>query len=331
MSKKKPTVKPRKKAKTPSTALAIRQRDQAVRTPEVLPAERRGLNDEISIGELGLVELKLTPEEEGVLSEQVPVSRILVKPQSAFTPYLSHPEYTRWFNRAFGRLGWAIAPAAKPMKSERSIICPYVLYIHGRPVAFAMGEQDYFESNKDQSYGDALESTVASALRRCAKRMGVGLELWDRRWVEAFKQRYCVKVKLEDGKKVWRRKDETPVWNEVKPTQRRVQAPAEPVETAFDAEVYEGDIPEPAAPRPTPPPPPARADKSPPTFVRPRGQVITEKQRKRLWAIVQSSGRDELEVKGWLHRKYKFDGYASVTMDVYDAITRAVEAPGDLL
>src|SRR3990167_5946168 len=85
----------------------------------------------------------------------------------------------------------AITGGKPPIPPERgqgqqTITCPYVLHIHGKPVAFAMGEQEYYDSNEQQTYGDALESTVASALRRCAKRLGVGLELWGQDFLRAL-------------------------------------------------------------------------------------------------------------------------------------------------
>lgn len=142
------------------------------------------LGDDVMLGAIGLVEIKFTEKEEAVLSRAVPLNEVLVKPGGQV--YLSHPTYTRWFNEAFGRGGWALVPSAKPMKSVNQVVVPYVLYIHGKPAAFAWGEQEYFETNKQQTYGDALEATVASAMRRCAKRLGVGLELWDKAWGEEF-------------------------------------------------------------------------------------------------------------------------------------------------
>ena len=55
-----------------------------------------------------------------------------------------------------------------------------MLFVHGKPVAFATGEQDYFETNERQTYGDALEATMSSALRRFCKHLGMGLELLDK-------------------------------------------------------------------------------------------------------------------------------------------------------
>jgi hypothetical protein len=191
-TRKKPTAKP-------STALAVRRPVKAVvrisdphhMLPEVLSSEGV-LGDEAAVGALGLVEVKLTEAEEAILSEAVNPADVSFKPakrgEPPTIPYLSHPVYTKWFNRAFGRLGWAIVPKSKPVKNGNVIMCPYLLYIHGQPAAFAWGEQDYFDTNAQQTYGDAVESTVASALRRCAKRLGVGLELWDKNWTASLRR-----------------------------------------------------------------------------------------------------------------------------------------------
>jgi hypothetical protein len=184
------------KSTKPSTALAVRPQRAVVRIsdphrmmPEIL-SPAGVLGDEAAVGALGLVEVKLTDAEEAILSEPVDPRFVQYKPAKRggppTIPYLSHPVYTKWFNRAFGRLGWAIVPKSKPIKNGDVIMCPYMLYIHGQPAAFAWGEQDYFPNNDNQTYGDAVESTVASALRRCAKRLGVGLELWDKEWLASL-------------------------------------------------------------------------------------------------------------------------------------------------
>lgn len=139
----------------------------------------------LMLGALGLVELKLTEKEEQVLSERVPVEKVEWKPRVKDGPpeiaYLPHHVYTHWLNRAFGRTGWTLVPIGKPVKSDGNVVLvPYVLHVHGKPIAFAWGEQEFFPDNKQQTYGDVIESTVASALRRCVKHLGVGLEMWDR-------------------------------------------------------------------------------------------------------------------------------------------------------
>lgn len=187
----------KKAAPKPSTALAVRK---SAKAPQVIISDPQGLirsnqapvgqlGELATVGALGLAELKLTDAEEAVLSEPVNPADVLLKPKVKGGPpeiaYLPHIVYTRWFHRAFGRTGWACVPTAAPKKVNNLVLVTYLLYVHGVPVAAATGEQEYHENNAQQTYGDVIESTVASALRRFAKRLGVGLELWDKRWLEA--------------------------------------------------------------------------------------------------------------------------------------------------
>ena len=137
-----------KKKKPGTTALARRPARLPVRVPpkvEVinqlpaaapLEASRNLLTDDIALGDLGLAELKFTPEEDAVLNRPVSPADIRIKPSGQ--PYLSHPTYTRWFNEAFGRTGWTLVPASKPLRDGKSVVVPYVLHIHGKPVAYVI-------------------------------------------------------------------------------------------------------------------------------------------------------------------------------------------------
>jgi Mitochondrial genome maintenance MGM101 len=321
----------------PSTALARRQtlsltvRDPTRRLPAAAPpidaAAVNTLGEEAATGALGLADVKLSTAEERVLSEAVLESEVRIKPTGQ--PYLSHPSYTKWFNRAFGRLGWAIVPRSKPVKSGNSVVCPYMLYIHGQPAAFAMGEQEYHESNKEQTYGDALEATVASALRRCAKRLGVGLELWDKRWIDTFMATHGVLVNIETTyqgerkvKKQWRRKDDPPFWNEIKgkrtdepePAQRR-EAPRPAVSSEASRQVHP-----PAATRKP------EVSKTPTLSQR----TITPAQVTRLWTIANNAGRNKDEIKAWLLRRYNYGSTTDISIDLYEGIVAMLEAPGKL-
>ena len=190
-------AKAKKRAAAPkkATALAVRTKAPAplIRIQDPTGALTQlpfgQLGELATVGALGLAELKLTAEEDKILGEPVNPADVLLKPKVKGGPpeiaYLPHIVYTRWFHRAFGRTGWACVPTAAPKKVNNLILVPYLLYVHGVPVAAATGEQEYHETNLQQTYGDVIESTVASALRRFAKRLGVGLELWDKRWLEA--------------------------------------------------------------------------------------------------------------------------------------------------
>jgi hypothetical protein len=310
----------------PSTALVVR-RHVSVSRP-MLPARRHvkteenlerqikrlealtstgALDDTIQLGNYGLVEVKFTPAEERVLSESVPLEDIRVKPTGQI--YLPHIYYARWLNRAFGRAGWALRPISKPLLNANSVVIPYLLFVHQQAVAFAIGEQDYFESNRDQSYGDALESTRASGLRRCCKHLGLALELWDRTFGDRFLEEQCVRVKTEaerDGKHytkwLYRRHTDPPFANEAKTGRRAVDtneevAPARPV------------------------PPVSRHSTS--------AAVISEQRVKRLWTIIRSRGRSEPEVKAYL-ASLGFSSSKLITTDLYETICTAIEHPGPL-
>lgn len=274
------------------------------------------LTDDIDLGALALAEVKLTTREEEICNEAVRYADVSIKPTGQ--PYLSHPVYTRWMNRAFGRTGWGLRPASKPLKSGNSVVQPYVLYIHGTPVAFAHGEQEYHESNAEQTYGDALESTVASALRRCAKRIGIGLELWDRDWVDTFMAEQGVHVQIEVKKRgsddtykkwVWRKRGSAPFWNEVKKGARRDDDAAPAQRQPREA--------------------PAAPDPSDGHHTRSK-EKITDAQVKRLGVIIHNSGRSPEEIQPWMERRYGFHLRKDITIDRYNEICSAIESTKDL-
>jgi hypothetical protein len=273
------------------------------------PAPTLTLSDDPHVGAIGLVEVKLTKREEAVLATPVSFDDVRVKPTGQ--PYLSHPAYTRWFNAAFGRLGWAIAPAAKPVatapdaEGRVTVARDYLLYIHGVAVAFAQGEHEYHEKNAEQSYGDALEATVASALRRCAKRLGVGLELWDPTFLHQFLDDRCVKVWVDGQTKPrFRRKIDPPLYKE---------------QGASEQQPSRRPLP---AGRETPAHPPAYHNKL--------KEPITAPQHGRLWAIAGKMHRTEEEVHAWLQQRFGFASTKVIPRELYDEIVNWLEQPGPL-
>lgn len=304
MAKKKQRGTPTRRKKSPKKSTALVQQPKAeVIDAHVIP-DARTIGDGIVLGELGLVEVRLSQEEERALSEPVPIESVKILPTGQV--YAPHTEYTKLFNRAFGRLGWSIVPVGKPALAQRTVICPYILYIHGKPVAFAQGEQEFHDNNKGQSYGDANESTVASALRRTAKRIGVWLELWDRRWSDAFVATQGVKVWCEferDGKKEtkpqWRLKTDPPFWNE----KGKRGADREPGPVQRDA---------------------------PAGFNPDDNKPITLEQRERLMRAAQRAGRPATEVAMWLKMKFKIDSSKDLKRRDYEYVVKAIEHPGDL-
>lgn len=319
MSKKK--IQPKKK---PSTALARRPeprpaKDAGTAIGPVLPSAVQ-LGEEAVLGALGVAEIKLSAAEEKVLAKPVNPLEVLIKPSGQ--PYLSHPSYTRWFNEAFGRLGWSIVPVGKAQYNGKTVVMPHMLYIHRVPAAFAYGEQEYWEKNREQSYGDAIEACTASALRRCAKRLGVGLELWDKAWLNAWIEENAVRVtvnKQGESKVQWRRKSDPPFYNEI--AGPRAKGKSEPPPTpardftgspdALDAEFSGEDGPKDAA---------HGAENEP----------ITMQQADRLYKTAAKVKRTPTEIKMWLKVVFGYNSSKEIKRKEYNTILRTIEAPGPL-
>lgn len=298
-----PKARPAPRTKTrpkTTTALVVRH----PKAPAVALPSQAGYtvaaDGSLQLGTLGLTELKLTVAEEKVLSASVDPALVLWKPSKkdgpANIPYLPHPVYTRWFNRAFGRTGWNLVPVGKPTKDEHNVVLmPYVLHIHQHPVAFAWGEQEYFpqkadgSSNRAQTYGDVIESTVASALRRCAKHLGIGLEMWDRAFL------------------------------------RRLPRPSgsHPRQSAPPDGSSQREEPPPAARHPH--------ENEPITQVRMVNGKKVYGQLERLWSIIKSSGRTDAEIKTWLKERYGLDSTRKILRRDYDEIVQCIEAEGPLV
>lgn len=299
-----------KKTKTPLSLALARTKvalAKAKRMPEVLPAMPppavMQLGDDPSFGQLGLQPVALTEQQEQILGEKVDSARVLIKPTGAV--YYSHIDYTRWFNRAFGRTQWALVPVAKPklsdipQRKEKLATQVFLLYINGRAVAQATGEQEYHPENHDQSYADVVEALNASALRRVAKRLGVSLELWDRRWTNDWRAQHCVQVWVEGkDKPQWRLKDDKPFYKE------------RPMGTPARGRATPGEHPGQVIPH--------------------GGPEINEGQLKRLWAIFRKSGRDEVELKAWLKQAFGIDSTRKIRKGDYEAVVAAIQKPGPL-
>lgn len=77
-------------------------------------------------------------------------------------------------------------------KRKQSAVRVYVesvLLVRGCVVGEAIGDGIYYKSNGSNTYTDAIESAKSNALRRCCKEFGVGLQVWKKGFVEAWKQR----------------------------------------------------------------------------------------------------------------------------------------------
>ncbi len=302
-SKHKPTAK-RKPTAKPSTALARRKPAPVAKviTPEVLPADlppdTDGLDVRLSDEPIALTlgTIKFTKEEDAVLNEPVPVNEILLKPGRKGPPqiYLSHPTYIRWFNRAFGRGQWSLMQLSKPQKAGGTILIPYALMVRGVALFSCYGAAEYFEGNAQQTYDDVIESTHAYALRRFAKRLGVGLEMWDKAFIEKF---------LRGSGQSQRRQDPQEYHEEA---QQRRSVPRDVAKT-----------------------PPARTEK--PVASHPDEHLpITTDQAAKLWSTSRRMGRPDTEVVMFLTTAYGVAKSKELKRSDYENVMRAIEHPGPL-
>lgn len=60
------------------------------------------------------------------------------------------------------------------------------------------------------------------------------------------------------------------------------------------------------------------------------GEKITDPQRKRLFAIMKTAGRNHEDLKAWLKARYKLDSTQDILRSQYDEVCKAVEAKGEL-
>lgn len=289
----------------PSTAIVKRDAGNLARLTSEF---QRIITKDPDIGLLGMVEVKLTQREIDVLYAPVEVEEVDILPSGAI--YLPHTYYTELFNRAFGPGGWGIVQVATPQTGGgNTIVAAYVLTVHGKPWAFAWGEHDYHEKNRNQTYGDAVEATVASAMRRCAKRRGITMELWKRSFVRAFQREHAVRVTVTvDGqtKQQWRRKDAPPLPGERGRTRRDDTIDAEAVRESLREEDGAGS--------------PAHT-----------GEFITTEQQARLARAIGRSGRPQAEVSTWLERQFNVKkSLGEIRQADYSFIVRMIESPGTL-
>jgi len=124
--------------------------------------------------------------------------------------YLPGVFFRRRLNEAFGPGGWGIHPR-KLIHESGFIFYQGALYVHGRFVAEAMGENRYNPTNDKMSYASAIEGAKTDCMTRCCKDLGVAAELWEpafgRRWVATHAESYQGRNYKGQTVTLWRRKD----------------------------------------------------------------------------------------------------------------------------
>ena len=105
--------------------------------------------------------------------------------------YLPWVFWARRLKAAFGT-SWVVVQSGEPQMENNLILVRYMLFIQGKYVGTAYGEQEFHPNNKTMSYGDAIEATQSNAITRLCKHLGMCEELWSKDYIETWKKEYAV-------------------------------------------------------------------------------------------------------------------------------------------
>src|SRR5687767_11193643 len=161
---------------------------------------------------VGIAAAPFSPEAAGVLLGPVTEDDVEIRPDGLI--YLPEIKYRRILNRAFGPGAWSLLPMEITVSvQDNMLFYKGALFVLGRFVSEAIGEQQYYPDNDRMSYATAAESAKSNCLMRCCKDLGIASELWDpafvRQWVSQNAiDVWCVNVGSRDRgkkKKLWRK------------------------------------------------------------------------------------------------------------------------------
>jgi hypothetical protein len=158
----------------------------------------------------------LTPEQDKILGAPIDPEYVEIRPDGIV--YLPWVHWARTYNAAFGRGAWALVPLSKPIIQDHVLCLHYAMYVQGKFVGEAVGEQVYRMGGHSLSWASATEACASDAITRLGKRLGLNWELWDPRWRLDWIAEYAVQVWIADqGKFQMRRKDRPALPGEAKP------------------------------------------------------------------------------------------------------------------
>lgn len=144
--------------------------------------------------------LQLTPEEIAGLKADFPDDAF--KLGAGGNPdliYIEHAYLRDRFDATIGMGQWALVRSRphwaedfvtqKGQKAVR-LYADCALLIRGCLVSEAVGSMVYYPNNASQDYSDAAEGSESAAFRRCAKKLGVGLQAWKKDFCAGWMERH---------------------------------------------------------------------------------------------------------------------------------------------
>lgn len=158
---------------------------------------------------VGISAEPFSPEKAEILLQRIDEDDIELRPDGLV--YLPEIRYRRILNKTFGPGAWALMPRSIDI-GDNMLYYRGALFIQGRFVSEAIGEQQYFPNNDRMSYATAAESAKSNCLVRCCKDIGIASELWDptftRQWLAKNAiEVWCVnRQDPHKRKKFWRKR-----------------------------------------------------------------------------------------------------------------------------
>ncbi len=187
-----------------STELAVKKETTAAEQAHTTSSDIPSLASMFSQTTNSLV---LTREQEEILYKDVDEECVEIRPDGLI--YLPWMEYVTRLRKAFG-MSWSAVPDGKPRREGNYIYWPFYLVVKGVVCGYAIGEQEYRETNRMMTWGDACEGAKSNALMRLCKGIGISLELWKPSFVKAWKEKYAETYTSKDwqgkNKLLWRKK-----------------------------------------------------------------------------------------------------------------------------
>jgi hypothetical protein len=123
--------------------------------------------------------------------------------------YISHIHLSDRLTDVLGIGQWALVKRSQRAEKTQDnngkpLIRLYyegVLLIRGAFVTEAVGVGQYHPHNPKEDYGTALESAMSDCLTRCAKRIGVGSQIWDKGYCDSWlaKKRSPVRMPVAEA------------------------------------------------------------------------------------------------------------------------------------
>lgn len=181
----------------PTTVLAPIHEHHDLATDKVHTTPAQAKNDAVSSLLAKAVErasdLRLTPDETKALKAEFADEcfRTGARGKEQLI-YLEHVFLRERLDAVLGMGQWALVPRSRWTEKQRQSVTVYLeamLIVRGCYITEAIGSMDYYPNNASSDFSDAVEGAESAALRRCAKKMGIGLQAWSKTWCEGWWKR----------------------------------------------------------------------------------------------------------------------------------------------